>query len=79
MKLPWQTDKKEITFSRKKIFWTGIAVAILNPLFAGLVLGFVLLSEKETKKEGQIVIIISLIWGAIALWFARKYGTYPAP
>lgn len=74
MRLPWQRDKNEITISRKKMFWTGVAVALLQPLFAGLVLGFVLLTEKEAKKEGQIIIVASLIWGLILMWLVPKFG-----
>jgi len=64
---------EEIIFisSRKKWLWLGIFVALLNPVFAGLLLGAVYLSEPELKKEGRIIAAISILWGAALLYFVR--------
>jgi len=50
------TSKKEIKLtSRKKWLWLGIVVAIINPVFAGLILGLAFLTEPEMKKEAKII------------------------
>jgi hypothetical protein len=65
---------EEIIFisSRKKWLWLGISIALLNPVFAGLILGAVYLSEPELKKEGRIVAAIAILWGAVLLYFVRQ-------
>lgn len=64
---------EEIIFisSRKKWLWLGIFVALLNPVFAGLILGAVYLSEPELKKEGRIIATIAILWGAALFYFVR--------
>jgi len=66
--------KEEIIFisSRKKWLWLGIFIALLNPVFAGLILGAVYLSEPELKKEGQIVATVAILWGAVLFYFVRQ-------
>ncbi len=60
------TSKKEIKLtSRKKWLWLGIVVAIINPVFAGLILGLAFLTEPEMKKEAKIILAVAIIWGAI--------------
>jgi len=65
---------EEIIFisSRKKWLWLGIFVALLNPVFAGLILGSVYLSEPELKKEGRIVATIAILWGAVLFYLVRQ-------
>jgi len=58
--------------SRKKWLWLGIFIALLNPVFAGLILGAVYLSEPELKKEGWIVATIAILWGAVLFYFVRQ-------
>jgi len=66
--------KEEIIFisSRKKWLWLGIFISLLNPVFAGLILGAVYLSEPELKKEGWIVATIAVLWGAVLFYFVRQ-------
>ena len=45
----------------KKWFWIGVVVSYLN-LFAGLIYGIALLVEKEHRKEGVIIIILTIIF-----------------
>ncbi|PIV10134.1 MAG: hypothetical protein COS49_02140 [Candidatus Portnoybacteria bacterium CG03_land_8_20_14_0_80_41_10] len=60
------TSKKEIKLtSRKKWLWLGIVVAIINPVFAGLILGLAFWTEPEMKKEAKIILAVAIIWGAI--------------
>lgn len=68
---------EEIIFisSRKKWLWLGIFVALFNPIFAGLILGSVYLSEPELKKEGRIVAAIAILWGAILFYLVRQNFT----
>jgi len=66
------SSKKEIKLtSRKKLFWLGIIIALLNPIFSGLIIGLTFWTEPELKKEAKIVLAIAVIWGIIALYFIR--------
>lgn len=48
----------------KKWFWVGIAVAFFN-VVGGLIYGIALLTEKEYRNEGLIIIGFSIVWGII--------------
>jgi hypothetical protein len=52
--------------SKRKWFVIGIIIALLNPIFSGLVVSFGFLTEPKLRKEGKIILVISFIW-AIAL------------
>jgi uncharacterized membrane protein YdbT with pleckstrin-like domain len=72
--------KKDVTevSSKKKWFIVGIIIALLNPIFSGLVIAFSFLTEPKFRKEGKIILIISFIW-AIALAYIidwMKRGGY---
>lgn len=58
----------------KKWFWTGLAVVILNPIFSGIVLGSLYLTEPGLKKYGRIILPLAVVWGVIAFWLAKKFG-----
>lgn len=61
-----------VHFSSKKLwFKIGLAVAILNPMLSGLILGVFFWKEPEMKREGKIITSISVVWGAIALLLAK--------
>lgn len=63
--------------SRKKLFYLGLAIAILNPIFSGLVFGVFLLDEPKFRKEARIITFVSVIWGLISLYavyYLQKYG-----
>ncbi|MDP3799965.1 MAG: hypothetical protein Q8Q90_00900 [bacterium] len=57
----------------KKWFYTGLIIAILNPIFSGLILGAVYLTEPGLKKYGRIILPIAVVWGAVAFWLSSKY------
>lgn len=63
---------KPVISSAKKWLWLGIAVALINPIFAGLILGAAYLTEPELKQAGRIVAAISILWGAILLYLVRQ-------
>ena len=66
------SEKKEIKLvSRKKWLWLGIIIALLNPIFSGLIIGLAFWTEPELKKEAKIVLAIAVIWGIIALYLTR--------
>lgn len=48
----------------KKWFWIGIAMG-LNPVF-GLVYSIALLTEKDHRKEGLIILIWTIAWTFIS-------------
>jgi len=65
------SDKLTIS-SKKKWLWLGIIVALINPIFAGLIMGAVYLSEPELKQAGKIVAAIAILWGAILFYLVRQ-------
>lgn len=59
-------SKREVKLtSRKKWFWLGILIAIVNPVFAGLILGLAFWTEPEMKKEAKIILAVAIVWGVI--------------
>ncbi len=50
--------------SRRKWFWIGIVMG-LNPV-TGLVFGIGLLREPPYRREGAIVILWTVVWGALS-------------
>ncbi|KKQ23190.1 hypothetical protein A2999_00405 [Candidatus Wolfebacteria bacterium RIFCSPLOWO2_01_FULL_38_11] len=50
---------------KDKWFWVGIVIAVLN-ILAGIIYGITMLTEKERRKEGIIIIVWAIIWSAIA-------------
>ncbi|MEK7565350.1 MAG: hypothetical protein AAB394_00200 [Patescibacteria group bacterium] len=62
----------EQTFSKKWLYM-GLVITILNPVFSGLILGAVYITEPGLKKYGRIILPITVIWGAIAFWLSAKY------
>lgn len=70
-------DKIDIS-SKKKWFIIGIIIAILNPIFSGLVISFGFLTEPELRKEGKILLVISFIWAIILAYLIEwlKSGGY---
>jgi len=71
------TEPEQLTFSKSRLFYGAIAVAILNPLFAGVIFGLILLSNPKSRKEGWIVLGFSIVWGTIALLLAFKLPGIP--
>lgn len=67
-----QTGQKLVISSRKKWLWLGILVAVVNPVFAGLIMGAVYLSEPELHKEGRMVAGIAILWGAVLFYLISQ-------
>jgi len=70
-------DKIEIN-SKKKWFIIGIIIAVLNPIFSGLVVSYAFLTEPKLRKEGKIILVISLLWAIVLAYLmeALKRGGY---
>ena len=64
MIISFKKDKIEVS-SKKKWLIIGIIIAILNPIFSGLVVSLGFLTEPKLRKEGKIVLVISLVWAVI--------------
>ena len=58
--------------SKQKWLVIGIIIAILNPIFSGLVVSFGFLTEPKLRKEGKIILVISFVW-AIALAYIMNW------
>ena len=56
----------------KKWLYTGLTVAVLNPIFSGIVLGSLYLTEPGLRKYGRIILPLAVVWGVAAFWLARQ-------
>jgi len=65
-----------ISVSKQKWVIIGLLITLVNPFFAGLIYGLALWREKEFKKEGKLITLLSLIWGAISTIFLMRYYQY---
>ncbi|OGZ32171.1 MAG: hypothetical protein A2V69_02090 [Candidatus Portnoybacteria bacterium RBG_13_40_8] len=71
--------KEEINISSKrKWFIMGIIIAILNPIFSGLVISYAFLTEQKLRNEGKIILVISFVWSIILAYLIEllKSGDY---
>ena len=66
-------DEKVTIKSRQKLIIIGLLITLVNPFLAGLIFGLFLLSEPELKKEGRLILILSLLWGGISFILARRF------
>lgn len=64
---------EKASIGKNKFFLMAIIIAILNPVFSGLILGLVMLSEPEFRREGRTVTLFSIVWGIIALALIAKF------
>lgn len=64
MIISFKKNQVEIT-SKQKWFIIGIIIAILNPIFSGLVIAFGFLTEPRLRKEGKIILVLSFVWAII--------------
>ncbi len=66
------------SISKNKLFFWSVIIAVLNPIFSGLIIGLILLSEPDFRKEGKIVTVFSVVWGLMAMaLFAKFQGVLP--
>lgn len=67
-----KNDKIDIS-SKKKWFVVGIIIAILNPVFSGLVISYAFLTEPKLRKEGKIILVVSLVWAIILAYLMEAF------
>jgi hypothetical protein len=67
-------DEKIVLKSKQKLIIVGLLITLVNPLFAGLIFGLYLYTEEDLKKEGRLIVFLSLIWGGIAFLLASRWG-----
>ncbi len=58
----------------KKWLWVGLIITLLNPIFSGIILGSLYLTEPTLKKYGRWILGLAILWGIATLWLAQKYG-----
>jgi len=71
------TDKILAWIKSNKWLVTGLAIAVLNPVPSGVILGVVMLTEEKFKKTGQLVLIVSVVLVIISfliLIFTQRAG-----
>jgi len=67
------TSMERASVTKNKFFLAAVVITILNPIFSGLILGLTMLTEPDLKREGRIVTLFALVWGAIALALLIKF------
>jgi hypothetical protein len=65
-------SEKLVISSKKKWVWLGVLVALINPIFSGLIVGAVYLSEPELRRPGKIVSAIAILWGAVLFYLINQ-------
>ena len=65
---------EQATVHKNRFFFWAVVIAILNPVFSGLILGLVMLSEPELRKEGRIITSFSVVWGIMVLLLLARFG-----
>jgi len=65
-------DDKVVLKSKQKLIILGILIILVNPFLAVLIFSLYLLSEPELKKEGKLILILSLLWGGISFILVRR-------
>lgn len=68
---------EEIIIPKNRLFYTALAIAVINPIFGGLIMGWFLSRTPQARREGIIVTLFSLVWGVVVLMIALKYGALP--
>lgn len=61
------------TIRKHRLFVAAGIIAILNPIFSGLILGMVMLKEPDLRKEGRTILVFSMVWGLVALLLIGKF------
>ena len=61
---------------KNRLFFWAVIITILNPLFSGLILGLVMLSEPDLKREGRVVTLFAVVWGALALALVARFREF---
>lgn len=63
----------------KKWLWLAIVIALISPI-SGVILAVAFLTEPDLKKQGKIVLALSVIWGVISVYLTSwliKHGYLP--
>ncbi len=50
----------------------GLLIALFNPLFSGLIIGFAYLGESRLRREGAIVIGFALVWKIVLTIYLKN-------
>lgn len=61
--------------NKNRFFVWAVIITLLNPVFAGLLLGIWMMGEPDLRKEGRIVTGFAIVWGLLALLLISKFGS----
>jgi len=72
---PEQTKKSSdvVLVSKQKWIIIGLIITIVNPFFAGVVYGVALWRDKNFRREGKWLFVLSLLWGSISTALLFRY------
>ena len=58
-------EQKIILSSKNKVLIIGALITIFNPILDGLIFALFMRSEPMLKKESNLLLILSLLWGGL--------------
>lgn len=61
------------SIAKGKFFLWAVVIATVNPILSGIILGAVLWSEPDFRREGKIIAFYSIVWGIIVLLLVNRY------
>ncbi|RJQ36836.1 hypothetical protein C4552_03015 [Candidatus Parcubacteria bacterium] len=59
---------------KNRWFFWAVVIATLNPIFGGIIVGLLMLSEPDLRKEGRVVTVFACAWGLIALMLLARFS-----
>ena len=69
------TAGERASIKKGRWFFWAVIITVLNPIFAGIIVGLLMMSEPELRKEGRVVTVFACAWGLIALALLVRFGS----
>ncbi len=64
--------KEKVNFGKAKLINLSYIVVLFNPIPAGIILGYILRTNKSTRKDGNLIMILSGVWGIVNLILTQR-------
>lgn len=61
----YMNPERMVLKSKRKLFWVGILFCFISPPVPGIVYGIALATDKESRRDGLIVLTWAIVWYAI--------------
>ena len=68
-----------VAINKNRLFLWAVIITVLNPIFAGVLLGIWMARESKLRREGLIVLAFAVIWGIISFMLLSKFQNVLPP